>query len=186
MAALLFTPLGAAADPTAEQAAERARKALAEELGLAAERIRVRGVFATEWPDTSLGCPAKGMQYAQVVTSGHRVTVDADGNRYAVHVAGGRAVVCRVSAAEPKIVAGARVSELARRDVAARLGIEVAAVKTRFLRPQTWPDASLGCPKPGAIYAQVVTPGFLIELEAGGKTYRYHSDLDRVVACEDQ
>jgi hypothetical protein len=34
-------------------------------------------------------------------------------------------------------------------------------------------------------YAQVVTRGFLIELEAAGKSYRYHSDLKRVVPCEE-
>ncbi|HYR20975.1 MAG TPA: hypothetical protein VEQ15_15870, partial [Myxococcales bacterium] len=59
------------------------------------------------------------------------------------------------------------------------------AIKTRFPRPQSWPDTSLGCPKPGMSYAQVVTRGFLIELEAAGKSYRYHSDLERVVPCEE-
>ena len=39
-----------------------------------------------------------------------------------------------------------------------------------------WPDSSLGCPQPGVMYAQVVTPGFLIVISAGGKRLEYHTD----------
>ena len=185
MAALLFTAAGTGANQGAERATELARRTLAEELGIKAEDIRVRTVVASEWSDASLGCPKKGQQYPQVVTPGHRVLLEADGRTYAVHVAGERAVTCRGSAAEPHIVAAARLAELARADLAARLKIEPQAIKTHFPRPQSWPDTSLGCPKPGMSYAQVVTRGFLIELEAGGKSYRYHSDLKRVVPCEE-
>jgi hypothetical protein len=73
---------------------------------------------------------------------------------------------------------------LARTDLAKRLGIDEGQVKKHFVQPRTWPDASLGCPKPDTMYAQVETPGFLIELEAGGKTYAYHSDHRHVVRCE--
>jgi hypothetical protein len=40
-----------------------------------------------------------------------------------------------------------------------------------------WPDSSLGCPKPGMAYAQVVTPGYRIVLAQGQKQYDYHTDL---------
>jgi hypothetical protein len=186
MAALLFAAVGTGADQgNTDRVTELARKALAEELGIHAETIRVRTVEAVEWPDASLGCPKKGQQYAQVVTPGHRVLLEADGRTYDVHVAGGRAVTCRPSADEPQMFAAGRLAKLARADLAARLKIEPQAIKTRFLRPQSWPDASLGCPKPGELYAAVVTQGFLIELEAGGKPYRYHSDQNRVVPCEE-
>src|SRR6266571_1558159 len=95
MAALLFTAVGTGANQGADRASELARKALAEELGIDAETIRVRTVKAVEWPDASLGCPKKGQQYAQVVTSGHRVLLEADERTYAVHVAGDRALTCR-------------------------------------------------------------------------------------------
>jgi hypothetical protein len=44
-----------------------------------------------------------------------------------------------------------------------------------------WSDASLGCPKPGQMYAQVITPGYLVVLEAGGQRLEYHTDAGRRV-----
>ncbi len=39
-----------------------------------------------------------------------------------------------------------------------------------------WSDASLGCPEPGQVYAQVITPGYRVLLEAAGKEYEVHTD----------
>jgi hypothetical protein len=48
-----------------------------------------------------------------------------------------------------------------------------------------WRDASLGCPLEGFMYAQVITPGFQIILEAKGLQYDYHTDLNQqVIFCE--
>jgi hypothetical protein len=40
----------------------------------------------------------------------------------------------------------------------------------------TWSDASLGCPKEGQSYLQVLTPGYSIEWKIGCKHYRIHTD----------
>ncbi len=186
MPPLLALVLGAAvSDASKDPVALLARKTMAAELGIAEGSIRVQSVAAAEWPDASLGCPRKGMQYAQVITRGHRVALEAGGRVYHVHVSGSEAVVCDA----PKmggehLVGAARLSELARRDLASRLQVPVEKVKTISLRPHTWPDASLGCPKPDMSYAQMETKGFVIELEAGGKKYRYHSDMQRLVPCD--
>jgi hypothetical protein len=48
-----------------------------------------------------------------------------------------------------------------------------------------WSDASLGCPQEGMMYAQVITPGYLIVLEAQGQTFEYHTDQGtNVVLCQ--
>jgi hypothetical protein len=86
---------------------------------------------------------------------------------------------CDGGACQEKILAG-----MARQDLAQRLGISEKEVKTRSIRARTWPDPSLGCPKIGMMYAQVETPGYIIELTAGGKSYEYHADAKRVVTCE--
>ena len=67
----------------------------------------------------------------------------------------------------------------AKRDLAARLqaepeGVKIEAIKVVEARRVTWRDASLGCPKEGAMYTQALTRGVLIQLSAGKKTYRYH------------
>ena len=76
------------------------------------------------------------------------------------------------------------VIKLAKEDLAGRLGISVEQITLSDLQEVDWPDASLGCPEAGKMYAQVITPGFIILLEANGQAYEYHSDTHRhVVLC---
>lgn len=39
-----------------------------------------------------------------------------------------------------------------------------------------WPDASLDCPEEGQTYAQVVTPGYWIEVDTGDGVLDYRAD----------
>jgi len=52
--------------------------------------------------------------------------------------------------------------------------------------PVEWGDTSLGCPMPGLVYAQVITPGFRLVFDYQGQRNEYHTDQDgsNVVACE--
>ena len=52
-------------------------------------------------------------------------------------------------------------------------------------RPVDWPDASLGCPAEGQVYAEVVTPGFSLVFELLGQTYEVHTDREatQLVRC---
>lgn len=47
-----------------------------------------------------------------------------------------------------------------------------------------WPDASLGCPKEGLFYPQVITPGYRVELKAGNTSYRIHTAKKRAIICD--
>jgi hypothetical protein len=69
----------------------------------------------------------------------------------------------------------------AKADLVKRLGVTEEEIVVRSVEAVEWPDASLGCPQPGIIYAQVVTPGFRVILEANGQTYDYHTDTGRLV-----
>ena len=60
-------------------------------------------------------------------------------------------------------------------DLAKRLGIDPGEISVVSAEEVTWSDASIGCPKPGMMYAQVLTPGSRIVLEANGKRYEYHA-----------
>ena len=74
----------------------------------------------------------------------------------------------------------------AKKDLAKRLSINADKVTLRELRAVTWPDASLGCPKAGEVYAQGPQDGFLIRLEAGGRMYFYHSTgTQKPFLCEE-
>ena len=64
-------------------------------------------------------------------------------------------------------------------DLAARLGVDAAAITPVSAELVTWPDGSAGCPQPGVEYLQVPQEGSLIELGHGGLVYRYHSGGSR-------
>ena len=68
--------------------------------------------------------------------------------------------------------------------LADKLGIDPGAITLFNLQARDWPDESLGCPLGGQSYAQVITPGYLIELEADGNIYDFHTDRStQVLLC---
>jgi hypothetical protein len=61
-------------------------------------------------------------------------------------------------------------------DEAAFLG-QVGLGDVRIVRAEavTWSDASLGCPEEDMMYAQVLTPGYWVVLEAGGQQFDFRA-----------
>jgi hypothetical protein len=77
------------------------------------------------------------------------------------------------------------VVRLAEEDLAGRLGLEPDQIELVSVQAVEWSDTSLGCPQPGMMYAQVITPGYRVTLEAEGQTYDYHTNQsDHVVLCQ--
>jgi hypothetical protein len=71
-----------------------------------------------------------------------------------------------------------------RRDLALRLKLSEAQITLVRAEAVDWPDSSLGCPQPGMMYLQVVTPGYRLVLAAGSVTAEYHTDAGgRFVVC---
>jgi hypothetical protein len=73
---------------------------------------------------------------------------------------------------------------IARADAARRTGVPAASWGVVEVSYVTWPDPGLGCPEPGALYPQVLTEGYRIRLESGGRVLEYHSGGGRVVFCK--
>lgn len=61
-------------------------------------------------------------------------------------------------------------------DLAQRLSIPATQINFLEAREVVWPDASLGCPQPNMVYAQVPVDGLLIRLGVGKEMYFYHTD----------
>jgi hypothetical protein len=76
----------------------------------------------------------------------------------------------------------------AQADLAARLGVSIDQIVVVSVVFVEWRDASLGCPQPGMMYAQVITPGYRILLRGGEKLYEYHSAQggDKAIFCRDK
>jgi len=83
------------------------------------------------------------------------------------------------------IPAGAtQVAKLAKEHLAKEKGLNLTTIRVVEVQAVDWPDTSLGCPQPGMMYAQVITPGYRIVLSDGTTDYEYHSDAStRVILC---
>jgi len=80
-----------------------------------------------------------------------------------------------------------RLVEKSREHLVKKFGISSDQITVFSVQAVTWPDASLGCAQAGMSYAQAETPGYMILLEAAGKTYNYHTDArESVVLCDTQ
>jgi hypothetical protein len=175
-----------ARDPLADLAVDT----LASELEIPQDKITVVSVAAVEWPDSSVGCPRPGRSYLTVITPGHKVLLKVEDRTYAVHEAKGKAVVCQ----QPSISSGAagagalmqdRLMLTARADLAKRLGVPVPEILAAGATPETFEDASLGCPKPGMQYAHILTEGWVLTLRHGDRDFTYHADAHHVIPCPD-
>jgi hypothetical protein len=62
----------------------------------------------------------------------------------------------------------------ARKDLAGRLEVAEADVELVDADRVTWPDGSLGCPRPGLAYTQALVPGVRVRLRVAGVVYAYH------------
>lgn len=70
-------------------------------------------------------------------------------------------------------------------DAATRLGVGADQVVIAAIEPVDWPDTSLGCPKEGEFYAQVITPGYRVTVVSDGQRLEYHTDrAAHFVLCE--
>lgn len=73
----------------------------------------------------------------------------------------------------------------ARQDLSSRLSVQESQISVERVEEVDWRDSSLGCPQPGQMYAQVITPGYRIVLRVKDQTYEYHADRgNRVIYCQ--
>jgi len=174
-----------------------AQRQLALYLKASPADLPLQSANAKEWPDGALGCPQDGQAYPQVVTPGFLLifTDAAQSVQYEVHTGGSAAQMLLCAHGQPidlstkpaAAPAGpdAHMGALARAALARELALAEADITVVSAEETEWRDSSLGCPKPGMNYLQVITPGYNITLEAHGKRYVYHSDNNRrVVRCD--
>lgn len=69
-------------------------------------------------------------------------------------------------------------------DLATRLAIGEEDVEVLRVESVTWPDAAIGCPEEGEMYAQVIVEGTRVLLQVGERIYDYHAgDDDMIFLC---
>ncbi len=185
---------GVCAQGNLPQPVQAAIQDLSQRLNVPAEQITVVTMERVTWPDTSLGNPQPGQVYAQVVTAGSRVLLEAGGQQYEYHTDMG----ATITLVEPVVGSGPlppatgeddpvlqRLSLIrqAKSHLAQRLRIDRAGIVLVGVEQVTWPDSSLGVP--GQPATHVETPGYRLVFEADEGRYSYHTDMaDRIVAAD--
>jgi hypothetical protein len=69
-------------DASQQQMIDRARRDLAQRLGIDENQIAVNSVEQSEFPDAALGAPVEDEMSAQVITPGWRIRLDANGQAH--------------------------------------------------------------------------------------------------------
>ena len=72
---------------------------------------------------------------------------------------------------------------LAKQAASKHLNLPIEQLTVQQAQAIDWPDSSLGCPQPGMMYMQVITPGFKVLLKAAEKTYPVHVGGAHAVVC---
>lgn len=62
-------------------------------------------------------------------------------------------------------------------DLEKRSNLPASSFQITGYTQETFPDSALGCPDPDMMYTQVLTPGYSIQVSAGGKNYDYRTNL---------
>lgn len=83
----------------------------------------------------------------------------------------GAALLVAVALCAADTVPGA---DNARADLAKRLKVGVDEITVEKAETVTWPDGSLGLPRPGMMYTMALVPGARLELKCPQGTYFYH------------
>ena len=186
----VITAAGDIEQPAAEDLglAQLAIETLAAELNIQAQEIRVDSIRAIDWSDSSVGCPQPGQAYLQVITPGHRISLQVEGQYHFVHEAKGRAFVCKKTKAvggiteKREFVWGLQAMQ-ARKDLSKRIGVEESQIRFAYAEGATWSDTSLACAEEGVEYETRNVEGYVLGLRVGERDFTYHTDLDRVIPC---
>ena len=76
------------------------------------------------------------------------------------------------------------VADQATQIISKLLNISPDSIIIHEVQRVQWRDTSLGCPQPGMMYAQVITPGYLVRAESNGKTLEVHmNDRGHGIIC---
>jgi hypothetical protein len=105
--------------------------------------------------------------------------VERDGRLYLGEELGGTIVEDPVD--ESRVDDEVALLDMAVLDLRERLGVGSHEIEIVSVEPTEFPDTSLGVPQEGEMYAQMITPGYVIRLRAGGQVYTYHGGANHVV-----
>lgn len=85
--------------------------------------------------------------------------------------------------AEPLTDVERAAAQVAVDALATELGVARDQVFVDTVRAVEWRDSSLGCPKPGVAYLDVISPGHRVILRVDGQVHVVHESRNRAFVC---
>lgn len=190
LALVALPPAVSGAEPEPPGPAKVARQTVAAALGIAATETSVISTESRDFADGSLDCPQPGAAYAQVITPGYRVLVEANGRRFDVRVVGSTGRICyrRKPSPEAQGDSGARPLDrgaAAQADLGLRLGVPPETITIIGVR-RLEPGAVLsGCGEVCNRDALPTTCGMAVQLRASDRDFSYYALPAELRACPD-
>ncbi len=179
--------------PTLQAVIERTIRDLVENQGIEATTIRLIGIDAFTWRDRTWGCrsqPSPDLTHPSPVP-GYRLIFTADNRVYVYHT-GPENVFFLCSdehwlalEGEPVLsdpIAAGMVG-LLKQTIAQQTGITQEQIALVSLLTVNWSDTSLGCPRPGGVTEDRLTPGYRAVFQAGDTRLIYHTSSRDFVRC---
>ena len=180
-----------------EEVVEDALRRLPEDLS----DIDIAAVEVILFEDTSLGCPEPGVEYNSADIEGFEIVVETsaghlvykvnDVGEFILCVADSSEVVIEmmsgsdnsphpssdgtVTAISPESDLPDSLAAAIREDAATVAGVDPSSVTLGETTNELFNDGSLGCPKKGYSYIQVLTPGWIVMVSAGPMNLEYHA-----------
>jgi hypothetical protein len=179
-----------ASEPESPDPEAVARQTVASTLGIDPTEARVISSEPVDFADASLDCPQPGAAYAQVITPGFRILVEANGRRFDVRVAGTGGRICYRRKASPGQPADTTIrprelGETARQDLALRLGVSLEAVTVTGLHRLKPGETLPGCGEVCNRDSPQSSCGVGVRLRAGEQEFDYLALLAGVRPCPD-
>lgn len=166
-------------------------KALAAELKVQAEEIRLVSSESVEWRDSCLGVEREGLMCLQVIKPGYLMTFETPLGVYEAHTnKDGSAYIfvlqeTGASVPEPKVlppteteVAGPDFTPDLITALAAELKVQAEEIRLVSSESVEWRNSCLGVEQEGVMCMEVITPGFLLTFETPQGIYEAHTNED--------
>lgn len=163
-------------------------QALAADLGITPDLIRLAQVEARVWITQDLGCSAEPALQAPIL--GYQVRLLVGTTLYPFHTNGTTTFTrCPTTtlvrgsllvAADP---IAAEMFNLAQRQLAQQLDLPARRIQLVDMFPVTWADTSLGCPQADTSYTPAALAGYRLVVAVGAERYAFHTDSERLYPC---
>ncbi len=155
--------------------------------------VRLLGLEAITWRDAVWGCQTRRDSgdpdllltpgYRIIFSTGERAVVYHTDRRETFFVCEDGPWLAHEGDPIPLDPIAELMVELSARDAAKQWDVPAAQARLTSLIAVDWPDSSVGCPRAGAEYQTITTPGYRIVFRLGDERLIYHTSIRHAVRC---